>query len=294
MISPQDRGRIGEQNEAYRKGLVLGLTMAEVGILIIFVLLLLLVFTERQRAEAAAKLDGKVLIDQRELSRLHESEKTLREVAATLGLSSEEGSDDFVTLVRTIQQALREPTARTALRDAREAIDEMNRVKEEIGEVLRGAGVASADSVAKVVRQQGHRLANQEGQIKRLEDQLVAAGQGKDARPCWVQPNGKIDYLYDVVLTSRGIRMREYRYPYREVERRDLPAPEVNPDEVLTIGSFLARTAELFEYSKRNDCRFYVVVYDATASYEKALYKDLLRAVEGHFYKRLDNGAAPF
>ena len=36
----------------------------------------------------------------------------------------------------------------------------------------------------------------------------VAAGHGKGERPCWVQLDGTIDYLYDVVLTSRGIKMR--------------------------------------------------------------------------------------
>ena len=35
---------IAEQNAAYRRGVVLGLTMAQVGILIIFVLLLLVEF----------------------------------------------------------------------------------------------------------------------------------------------------------------------------------------------------------------------------------------------------------
>jgi len=73
-----------------------------------------------------------------------------------------------------------------------------------------------------------------------------------------------------------------------------LPAPTVDPQEVLSESVFLARTRPLFQYSQQENCRFFVVVYDATASHEKPLYKSLLRAVEGHFYKRLDYGPAPF
>jgi hypothetical protein len=119
-------------------------------------------------------------------------------------------------------------------------------------------------------------------------------GLGKGERPCWVKPDGSIEYLYDVVLGSDGIRMREYRHEGRVHERSLLPMPKVSPDEVLSIGEFLRRTEPLFRYSEAANCRYFVVVYDDTGPTEKERYKELLRAVEGHFYKRLERGAAPF
>ena len=57
--------------------------------------------------------------------------------------------------------------------------------------------------------EQSHRIANQEGQLRRYEAQLKEKGLGGGERPCWVKPDGTIEYLYDVVLASNGIRMRE-------------------------------------------------------------------------------------
>src|SRR5262245_59188801 len=74
-------GRIGEQHAAYRKGLVLGLTMAEVGILIIFVLLLLIAFEEIKRQALVRENDGKVAIETDRLARLTEGEAVLQAVA---------------------------------------------------------------------------------------------------------------------------------------------------------------------------------------------------------------------
>jgi len=119
-------------------------------------------------------------------------------------------------------------------------------------------------------------------------------GQGKGERPCWVKPDGAIDYLYDVVLTSGGIRMREYALPHRLSERTKLPMPAVDFRETLTPSDFLRRTRPLFDRGLAENCRFFVVIFDATGFSEKLLYKGLLKTVEGHFYKRLDDGPAPF
>ena len=46
-------------------------------------------------------------------------------------------------------------------------------------------------------------------------------------------------------------------------------------------------TSPLFEWSRLNQCRFFVRVFDATLPYEKDLYKVQLQTVEKHFYKYL-------
>jgi hypothetical protein len=142
--------------------------------------------------------------------------------------------------------------------------------------------------------EQSYRIANQEGQLQHYESRLREAGLGKGERPCWVKPDGTIEYLYDVVLASNGIRMRERREGKRERERALLPMPTVDPSEVLSPSEFLRRTEPLYDSSLAANCRFFVVIYDATGPAEKDLYKSLLQTVEGHFYKRLDRGPAPF
>ena len=100
--------------------------------------------------------------------------------------------------------------------------------------------------------------------------------------------------MFDVVLGSDGMRMREIVIPERAKERATLPMPQTDPTEVLTEGDFLRRTAPLYDSSLAANCRFFVTVFDSTAPTEKDLYKNLLRTVEGHFYKRLSRERAPF
>jgi hypothetical protein len=109
-----------------------------------------------------------------------------------------------------------------------------------------------------------------------------------------VKSDGTIEYLFDVVLGSNGIRVRENVFPKRLNEREALQVPPTDPSQVLTQGEFLRRTQNLFEHSAAQNCRFYVVVYDATAPSEKELYKSILRTVEENFHKRLSLELAPF
>jgi hypothetical protein len=270
--------------------------MAEVGILIIFVLLLFLILGHRRTSRLLGDRAGKELVSTNDLSRLREREDVLKSVARELGFddTSTLSSDEFTLLIRTVQEAMVAPEAKRRLSEASDAVEVARHAAREMMRVLETGRAKGANAVVQQTRDQSFRIANQEGQISNLQNKLVAAGQGKGERPCWAQPDGTIDYLYDVVLTSKGIKMREHTNPHRDEELLALPLPDADPNETIAPETFLNRTAALFEYSKERSCRFFVVVFDATANHEKPLYKNLLRTVEGHFYKRLDNGVAPF
>jgi len=279
---------IGEQNTAYRRGMVLGLTMAEVGILIIFVLLLLIGFGEWLRQKQARAMEGHVVVEVEHLRALEEADSLLSLLREPLQAADNATADEIHRLIRSLQEVMATPEGQSTLQETRAALDQMRHIRDQI---MKQTG---AEALAKQVEQQSYQIANKEGQLQHYESVLNEAGLGKGERPCWVKPDGTIEYLYDVVLTSNGIRMREYRYENRESERSLLPMPAVDPLEVLSPSEFLQRTEPLFKHSLATNCRFFVVVYDATGPTEKELYKQLLRTVEGHFYKRLDRGPAPF
>jgi hypothetical protein len=287
-MEPIKTHNIAEQNSSYRRGVVLGLTMAEVGILIIFTLLLLLgmnlVIDEKQRKS----MEGKQLVNQDSLSTLIRSDSIFQEIKKTLEISDNPTVNEIQMLIRAIKEASSRPEGQSALKEMREALKELSKTKDEI---LK-SGVD--EEFLNRIEQQNFRIANQENLLKNYESKLAQLGQGQGERPCWVKPDGTIEYLYDVVLTSEGIKMREYKSENRARERALLPMPVVDSSEILTPGEFLRRTRPLFDYSSAENCRFFVVVYDATGPTEKELYKMLLRTVEGHFYKRIDRGPAPF
>jgi len=298
---------IPEQNTAYRRGMVLGLTMAEVGILIIFVLLLLLGFTTWQD-EVAMK--GKEAVKVEHLRALEEAHSLLTQLRSSLQIPNNASVEDISTLITQLGGALQipnnasveeiseliralgevraTPEGQTTLKEIRAALEQNRRILDQIEKE------GGSEALAKQVEQQSYQIANQKGQFQRYESRLKEAGLGKGENPCWAKPDGTEEYLYDVVLASNGIRMREYKYDNREPERSLLPMPAVDPREELSPAEFRRLTQPLYNHSLAANCRFFVVIYDATGPTEKELYKQLLQTVEGHFYKRLDHGPAPF
>ena len=124
-------GRIGEQHAAYRKGLVLGLTMAEVGILIIFMLLLLIAFDYLQRDEIVSQYREQDGRRTRAVAATEQAETSLQEMQEALGdalgVAPNDPPDDFVRLVRVVEAAARSPAGQTALAEAQELLAEMER-----------------------------------------------------------------------------------------------------------------------------------------------------------------------
>lgn len=287
MMNPEKQN-INEQYSSYRRGIVLGLTMAEVGILIIFVLLLLVGIEKWQREKQSKNTKGKELINKEQLQDLKESEQTLTQIKNQLKIRNDASSDEITRLIRAIQEINENKEGQSILTEVRSALDQIRDIRKQL-EKKEGS-----ESFAKQFEKQSYRIANQEGQLQRYENQLKDAGLGKGERPCWVKPDGSIEYLYDVVLTSNGIKMREYRYENRESQRALLPMPFIDEKEILSKQEFLIKTEPLYNHSLAVNCRFFVVIYDDTAPTEKEIYKDLLRTVESHFYKRLSLDKAPF
>ena len=282
-------GRIGEQHEAYRKGIVLGLTMAEIAILIIFVLLLLLVFNQLQRAHLIGQLGG------RDPVQLTTRAEAFEQIASGVEELPEDTTRDFQKLVRVISEAVRRPGSSRRISEATSALQDIRRARKEIESVASAAKPGSADSLGRLVEEQSYAIGNLQGQIKALKAQLDSAGgKGGELPSCWADQGGHIDYVYEVVLNSNGIRMRQIEYGERLNERMLITSWVADPNEPLSEASFVERTQPWYDYSQRRDCRFFVDVYDETGPQEKLRYKALLKTVEGHFYKRLNSGAAPF
>ena len=234
------------------------------------------------------KMKGKEAVEVKRLRALEEADSLLTQLRSALQIPNKASVKEISTLIRTLGEVRATPEGQTALQEARAVLEQMSRIRDQIEKE------GGSEALAKQVEQQSDRITNQERLLQRYESRLKEAGLGKGERTCWVKPDGTIDYLYDVVLTSGAIRMREYRYGHREPERSQLPMPAVDPSEEMSPAEFLRRTQPLYNRSREVNCRFVVVIYDATGPTEKELYKKLLRTVEGHFFKRLDNGPAPF
>jgi hypothetical protein len=251
MLPVRPDSRIGEQHTAYRRGLVLGLTMAEVGILVIFVLLLLLALAAFDRQQFA----DAVPVPTQRLVELTAAEQALHAITDAVGVEPADTPEEITELVRAVAESAQSADGQASLRAARQSRD----------------------------------LAIKEGQLKYTEERLRSLGRGgAGARPCWVEADGSVVFLYDAILTSGGIRMRLRNEVLGTPRLADLGAPVLDAAVTMSEDEFRSRTRALYDYGRRaeNQCRFHVYVWDGTAAAEKERYKDLLRTVEGHFYKQ--------
>jgi hypothetical protein len=290
--------RATEQGFAYRRGFVLGLTLAETALLLVFVILLLLAigFERRDRritelALPLAKVREMLPANSqgeadvvRELARLVE----LRQAAAAAGIPWD---DTFIELVKAVSLSSSGQDMVTAAQALAEEREKLRRIEALLSEKGKGENI---QELAQTNVEQATTIENQRGQLRQLLERLNREGKGGVLPSCWTSPEGKIEFILDTALDARGIRVRDTAPVYRQAERERLPWPRFPADGLVSPAQFLVATEALFDWSAENDCRFYVVVYDATGDDQKTLYKTLLESVEGHFYKRLSRDAPGF
>ncbi|KQN02374.1 hypothetical protein ASE82_08425 [Sphingomonas sp. Leaf230] len=307
MAFTNDRS-VERDNATYRKGLVLGLTLAELGILIIFVLLLAFGAALLTKDREILRLK-RAVPEERAASRV---ERLLREKAAdpvaarTLArelVDSAVRQDALTDYQRRLQQAS------SAVRKAEQAVmrpeDHVEAAAEDMdrrGEELRRriADVASERDALKGTladlpagqRQIADRMLATKLENERLKGsmayaarRLEALGKGSEKPACWATRTGSPEYVFDVALTSDGIVTRDRALPNRRADQARLPLSAMSYGRTLQGPAFQAMTKPLFDWGEAHGCRFFVLVTDRTGAAEKRRYKTLLLWVEGHFYK---------
>jgi hypothetical protein len=303
----------------FRRGVVLGLTFAEILLLLIFLLLLILgvrlirlhrdLDGERSRHVAMehqmtvlrpllAKLaaqQGAHFDITKEWVRLHDE---LASAQATLA-----DSHDLVALVQ--QRRASEP-GRTPQQIAREIAEEASLGRRFAADAHALAPQLSKPQAIKAYEADaaaGKLLFDKAGSTKaaltdaatchaslstcKAQNANLSARLGGTLPPCWVDAEGKTQYIYDAYLREDGIWLIDNRVPGRESDQAQLDVSGFAFGTPMSTAAFVAAGQSLLDYGNRNDCRFYVRVYDETAAESKARYKELLRGVEGVFYKLL-------
>ena len=355
MVSQRVGSNIAAQGASYRKGLVLGLTMAEIMVLIVFILLLALagIFSKIQEREklmerevynseekvqyltdllekyeqisngkSVQDLARELVLAQRQLSvanaknteleaKNETSEalindlktlaeemnfdpspeaiiqalnelKTFKQVTASLG---ESGS--FNEIQRALKQLteFRELANNAGIDPTPQSVGRALEDAERIKKGLEGFGEKPIEEVIQEIKNVQMDNNNIKGQMANLKRKLDSVGKGTEMPSCWAKEDGTVEYIYDVALTSDGMKVRESDISNREEERKNLPVSQISLNQGMDSREFLTSTRPLFEWSKEKECRFFVRVYDLTKLDEKAIYKNRLRDVESHFYK---------
>lgn len=119
----------------------------------------------------------------------------------------------------------------------------------------------------------------------RLERQnLMRRGRGTTFPSCWIDDEGRTQYVFDIAIHDDGIIVRDIAPEGKAEAPVWQQVPQFARDRLISKSAFQAATEPFLRWGKQEECRFFVVLRDETGEASKAIYKELRAWVEGHFY----------
>lgn len=309
-----------DQNRAYRKGLILGFTMAEISILIIFCLLLATSFIIQKKDQEMSKFveENKKLsevkstlkklginsITQNKFDDLFQELKRLKEQnqnSEQLQQQIEKLRDD-TKLVSNIKQILStQNTTNESIENTINRLVKESEFSKKLKDTLKNETLqeSSPQVIAEIVNSSGNlknvmsekmealtEVERLKGQLANAQIKLERLGKGTEMPACWANPqNGKPEYIFKIDLTSNGLIIHNQNLPNRVNDQNLLPLNTIQFDQNLSQNNFLTQTNPISQWSIKHNCRFFVLVNDSTEANQKNVYKTMLHTLESQFYK---------
>jgi len=269
---------------------LLPMTLAEVSILLFFLLLFVAISQIREvesevrkssakiekleeyisKAESLSKSQMKKVMEgakkEKKIEKLKEKvsnlEDQMRGLDSLASMREQYDDDEFRELVRKASRNI----------GRREKIDKLTERLEETQSVL--------DSTEST-------LSDYKAQITNVTQRLKEAGQGYP--PCWADEDGSPQYIYTVRLLGDSLGVRPKWPPDRKEEVEAVNGARELANRRVSRSTFAKLARPILEWSKRQDpeCRHFVIIKD-TKNTTKNEFKDELLLVEGFFYKYID------
>ncbi|HPN05853.1 MAG TPA: hypothetical protein PK050_08585 [Hyphomonadaceae bacterium] len=289
--------RGGSDPVGYRRGLVLGLTLAETLLLVLFILLLVYAALGQEREKKMkaqeAEIAGLSLRIDSGLDRLAK-ELTAAGIAdpTELSLRLRRLTDEVARNAQMQKDLATYARLVPSVSEAKQIADsfDVQRSSESPLQVLdrhlsrTSTPVAETERVPATLAEALAAIERMKGQLDYYERQQASAGNGLSYPPCW-QRGGKIVYIYDALLLDDGLRL-SVSDDRTGLDMAGLIANGAEPPLGQTISrqTFLARTKGLHAWSVSQGCRFYARIIDGTSAGNKSGYIQARRAVEDRFY----------
>lgn len=264
---------IKSQNSAHRRGLVLGLTMAEIMVLILFTLLLAL-------AAAIATKNKTIHLQLARIAHLEPLEAQLQALFRA--------NPSGITVQDVIARLERQKKENDALKQEVERLKPYEASGKALEDIIReikreGDKDATPEQIVEKLKQVAQLTKDNDtlrGQVAQLSSQIKAAGRGNEFPSCWVTPDGKVESLFELRVTANGIIVKDHALPDRVADEAELPLSTVQYGPELSKAQFLGETHGVYQWSVEHKCRFYVIRFTSVASAPV----DLLNAMDAYFY----------
>jgi len=304
----------------HRRGLVLGLTLAEIMLLLLFLVMLGLgnLLADRLKENESLR-EEKNAAEQKtkDLERLTKLSPTEREKLLARIEKIDQLEDEakrLAGLVSNLQSQLTEAqnkseAAEKAIREFRSVIEIARRINPEDPPAALRRGLELLDVVGSTtmpdqLKDRAQLSAENEELKKRLadagtdrdkfrreRDHLMqrAGGRGMDWPACWIAENNKAEFIFDVTILDSGYLVRDAAPAGRASDPAWKSVGQFQRNVPITREEFRAALGPLYNWSVANECRFYVYLRDRTGPTNKPTYIRLRTEVEGFFYVALRN-----
>jgi hypothetical protein len=297
----------------HRRGLVLGLTLAEVLMLLLFLILLALsarlaaankeigeYVQYKQTAERFEpllrhlKATGELAISDvhkllEQLGRLDQIERRSAEVQqensemrSQLSTLNSLGSD-AVKKLRDVDTIVK-GAARINPNDPPAVLRKGVTILERLGPDIDVDQITSALGEQKIFKDKLASLEHERDRVRQQRDNLMrSSGKGTTYPSCWTTEDGKTEYMFDVTIQDPGLVVSNAS-PHRSKDDAWAHVGDFSRGKVIHESEFQRATSRLFQWSQQNNCRFFSIIRDETGETSKARYIRLRNVVETHFY----------
>lgn len=261
--------RIADEIEN-RRGLVLGLTLAEVLSLLLFLLLLALgaqitalkdeAETEKERAKEIEISKAELAAENAALKSISADSMKIQEFRDAINAATEIDPADPPATLRRAVEVLKQLGSNTT------------------PEQIKSLSEMTADAAHKI-----ETLERERDKYRRQIDNLVRSGNGLTFPSCWTAPDGRAEYMFDITIRDQGLIVSDPT-PGRANDPQMKLLQPFQRGVVIDERLFKTATNKVFDWSKGERCRFYAIIRDGTGPASKQRYKELRKVIEDRFY----------
>ena len=291
------------QSEDYRKGLVLGFTMAEIMLILLFLLLLLLGRELRNLHEqidnsipsdSPEAIAGSSIFDQWVAAKekgLVPPDLPLDEYIGRLIFKSESDQLDILAAqIRALTDQINSKEQEIlklskVIEDLKDDPDYISTLESEVTELKKD--LVDAENRIKSIEPLNDAL--KKANLSQQEGQQCLLACGATGRPaCWGESIRNPDFIYDIAMYDDyfWVALKSESFSKNQTKWNELPEKSRISDPMfLSASEFRRRMEGLVEYGKaNNNCVFSVRLFDIATSTKK-MYKDLRQLVGNYAYE---------
>ena len=286
--------RSRQRNNAHRRGVLLGMTMAEIMILLLFCLLMLFLLQRYDYQELAKQYEQvSKLIDtiQRNIGSYDDTWQFLSDAGA---IAESIGPDAFIEAGKQVEKNPSFPPeditkaidlyeqVESSILDADDEVPSPEDLQEKMEQMLTDvADLPETKAENEELEKQNERL---DEALKQALEQLEGKGQGLVYPSCFWTEDDKIQYVFHIEFDEETVHLTALPVPGNEEEWERLQFDRITTGDSISINQYLSETKHIFDWSVDNACRFFVRILDRTRAENKSQYKTMKRYIEYHFY----------